>query len=228
MLLSTATNSLSASSGTRIEVLAHRGLWSHAKAGNSLPALQAALRAGYGLETDIRDRDGELVIAHDVPSEPCPLLADLFLAYKSLDSTACLALNIKSCGLAAKLAALLTKFEITNYFVFDMSLPDTLAYQRAGFSFYTRQSEYEREPALYDAAAGVWLDAFHDEWYDRSTITRHLQRGKNVCIVSPELHRRDPNQIWEMLLALEVPAPARLQICTDHPDFSSRIGHGHN
>jgi glycerophosphoryl diester phosphodiesterase len=218
MLISTAT-----SRSTSIEVLAHRGWWSREVAGNSLPALQAALEAGYGLETDIRDSRREIVVAHDPPDESRFELAELLSIYRDLACTSCLALNIKSCGLAPRLASLLAEFEIQNYFAFDMSIPDLLHYERAGVRFFTRQSEIEMQPALYQAAAGVWLDAFHSEWYDGQTIERHPQSGKDVCVVSPELHRRDPSKTWDALMQLRTSGQARLQICTDHPDQFVRV-----
>src|SRR3954454_21586906 len=106
-----------------IEPLAHRGYCRDTSADNSLSALRAALEAGWGLETDIRDSNCEIVIAHDPASTDCLRLKELFEAYDELGSTACLALNIKSCGLANRLVSLLAQFRITNYFVFDMSLP---------------------------------------------------------------------------------------------------------
>ena len=46
-------------------ILAHRGLWQNVAAKNSISSIKLALVNGFGLETDIRDLDGELVISHD-------------------------------------------------------------------------------------------------------------------------------------------------------------------
>jgi hypothetical protein len=47
----------------------------------------------------------------------------------------------------------LETYNITNYFLFDMSVPDALVYIRqGGFNVYTRQSEYEKEPSFYSEA----------------------------------------------------------------------------
>ena len=117
----------------------------------------------------------------------------------------------------------MAKFEIQNYFAFDMSVPDTLHYERAGVRFFTRQSEIEMQPVLYPAAAGVWLDAFHGEWYDRQVIEGHLQAGKDVCVVSPELHRREASVAWDMLMQVRSFGQGRLQVCTDHPEQFARF-----
>lgn len=205
---------------TTIELLAHRGLWRDRREGNSRAALQAALEAGYGLETDIRDRGEQLMVAHDPADERAWPLRDLLGIYAELRSTACLALNIKSDGLAPQLAALLEAHAIENYFVFDMSVPDMLHYARAGLRFFTRHSEYEPRPALYDQAAGVWLDAFHHTWFTRETIAGHVRAGKDVCVVSPELHSRQADEVWRMLAGcpdrgLSGSGSPRLMLCTD-------------
>jgi hypothetical protein len=203
---------------TNLEILAHRGCPRADAPGNSIAALRIALESGYGVETDIRDFQGEIVIAHDPPAVPCHTLRDFLALYRELESSSCLALNVKSCGLAQQLASLLCRFEVDNFFAFDMAVPDARSYARAGLRFFTRQSELETQPALYAAASGVWLDAFDSTWYDERTIERHLRAGKDVCIVSPELHGREATETWAMLRKPSRSGPARLMICTDHPD----------
>ena len=44
----------------RREVRAHRGWWLTPAEKNSKAAFERALAAGYGIETDVRDCDGEL------------------------------------------------------------------------------------------------------------------------------------------------------------------------
>ena len=44
-------------------ILAHRGLWESKHDGNSLSSLCNALDSEFGLETDIRDSNGEIIIA---------------------------------------------------------------------------------------------------------------------------------------------------------------------
>jgi len=48
-------------------ILAHRGAWTVPKERNSAEALKRALKSGFGIETDLRDLDGTVVISHDPP-----------------------------------------------------------------------------------------------------------------------------------------------------------------
>lgn len=47
-------------------LFAHRGLHDDTRAENSLSAFEAACRAGYGIELDVRySKDGQLIVFHD-------------------------------------------------------------------------------------------------------------------------------------------------------------------
>lgn len=200
-------------------ILAHRGWWHRREERNTFAALSAALEAGYGIETDIRDRDSQLVIAHDPATRDSLPLAQLLERYLELGATGILALNIKADGLAASLARMLGEYGIgaERAFVFDMSIPDMLGYVRAGIPYYTRQSEYEPQPALLEGAAGIWLDAFHSCWYGRGEIESHLAAGRDVCIVSAELHGRPYEDHWQRIRQVDSELAGRLLICTDFP-----------
>lgn len=204
-------------SGQTIEVLAHRGLWKDRTQGNSRPALQTALAAGYGLETDLRDYLGDVAIVHDPPRSADLLFRQLLEDYRAANRDATLALNIKADGLSQAVGMLLDEFEIEHYFVFDMSVPDMMHWRRAGRRYFTRHSDVEPEPVLYEQAAGVWLDGFESTWFTAGTIQSHLTRGKDVCVVSPELHGRDPLAVWSGLRTLTWETAARLSLCTDLP-----------
>jgi hypothetical protein len=82
---------------------------------------------------------------------------------------------------------------------------------------FTRRSEYEREAVLYDQAQGVWLDAFEGLWFSAKDIAAMLAEGKQVCVVSPELHGRDPLPLWSMLKRAGLYDSA-LMVCTDIPE----------
>ena len=51
----------------RCNILAHRGVWGSKEEQNSRSAIKHALAGGFGIETDIRDHDGQVVLSHDVP-----------------------------------------------------------------------------------------------------------------------------------------------------------------
>jgi len=101
-----------------MEYLAHRGAWSNRVDQNSFAALCDALDKGFGLETDIRDLNGKLVISHDLPTAGLAMPLEQLLEYYSQGCfTSSLALNIKADGLQDSLSRMLKKYNIQNYFV---------------------------------------------------------------------------------------------------------------
>lgn len=197
-----------------MKLLAHRGLWNQPEEKNSFQALSAAFEFGVGIETDIRDCDGMLVVSHDPPLTSASLQLDVLLqAYLKEPTQPVLALNIKSDGLHAPLLATLQQHNIQNYFVFDMSIPDTLGYQRLKMPFAARISEYEPNSALAKNASWIWLDSFFSEWFDISLIQNWLVEGKRVAVVSPELHHRPYLPLWHKLKSLH--DQSQLFLCTD-------------
>ena len=200
-------------------ILAHRGYWKSIEEKNSSIAFKRALQLGFGIETDMRDYNGDLVIAHEIAHKNDMKARTFFELYKNLNSKSVLAINIKADGLQLELKALLQEFKIENYFVFDMSVPDALVYVRSGLTSYTRQSEYEHSPSFYDLAQGVWLDEFETHWITEKVLKEHMNRDKKLCIVSPELHGRDYHREWANYkqiinkLSLE-----NIMLCTDFPE----------
>ena len=62
---------------TELKILAHRGLWTIENEKNTIEALRNALEEGFGIETDIRDCCGEIVISHNPPKGNEPRLVDI-------------------------------------------------------------------------------------------------------------------------------------------------------
>jgi len=204
----------------RGNILAHRGSWNGDIAKNSRAALSRALLGGFGLETDIRDLDGALVISHDPPRHSDDIIPFEWLLdfYVSNACTGMLALNIKADGLAAISGEALRRYGVTRYFAFDMSIPDMLAYVRAGMPVYSRVSEYEPAPALAAESSGIWLDNFNGAFPQTETAARFLAHGKPIAIVSPELHRRPHESLWTSLRDHSELDMSSLLLCTDFPD----------
>ena len=202
-------------------ILSHRGNWATFEQQNTLESLYNALKSGYGIETDIRDCAGKLVISHDMPDMHAPVLSE-FLEFagnfEAQDQP--LALNIKSDGLMEDLQNMLSSYGISNYFVFDMSFPDMRSYIRGGLNVFSRQSDFEPTPYQYGDSKGVWLDEFEHHWFTEEAIADHLAEGKDVCVVSPELHSRTYHSEWEQYRNIDRNSSdrnGRLMICTDHP-----------
>lgn len=215
----------------RIEILAHRGLWDVAGEKNSSGALFKALDFGFGIETDVRDLNGKLVISHDIPVCESELsLENLFEYYASNGHIGTLALNIKSDGLQQEIKKLLKKYAIKNYFVFDMSIPDTLGYLSQDIRTYIRCSELEDCRPLIARAHGVWLDELTAEWIDVTTLTKLGEYLSPICIVSSELHGRTYTELWRNIKeALDKSVcNSRLMICTDLPDDARKYFNDNN
>ena len=200
-----------------MRVISHRGLWHTLEQQNTLEAFKNSFSSEFGLETDIRDLGGQLVISHDpalLSETPLHSLLNLASSYEARSSLP-LALNIKSDGLAYMLQSELAKFPGLDAFVFDMSVPDMRSYLSTGIPVYTRMSEYEKDPILLDQCDGVWLDSFEGDWFDVALVEELVALRKQVCIVSPELHKRAPEAQWIKLKDIDT---SKVTLCTDFPN----------
>jgi len=198
-------------------ILSHRGFWRIPAEKNTSEAFVHSFAQGFGTETDLRDLNGTLVVAHD-PPDACAITAEvMFELHARHDSNLPLALNIKCDGLQPLLAPLLARFAPRDAFVFDMAVPDMLGWLRAGVPVFTRHSDIEPDPVLLAESAGVWLDGFQSDWWDADVIRRYLDAGKRVCVVSPELHGRACRPVWDALAATDLPQAEGLLLCTDFP-----------
>lgn len=221
-----------------ITVISHRGYWKDPSEKNLPVAFNRSFALGFGTETDLRDtpRGGkpQIVISHDMPAGDelsLNALFDMVADYqgKSPDRPLPLALNIKADGQALLLLEVLKSYPGIRYFVFDMAVPDLIQCANVGLRCYTRLSEYEREPSLYDhpSVVGVWLDAFTGKWYDEELVRRLLKDGKEVALVSPDLHKRmdefEPYLEWLVQTGLN--REPRLTVCTDYPERAVEILH---
>ena len=201
-----------------MEIISHRGYWFKNSEKNSDSAFQRSFSLNFGTETDIRDFDGKLVISHDVADKNCISVENFLEIYNSQETRPLLALNVKSDGLQKMLKKSLKHYNIINYFVFDMSIPDTIMYLNEGIKFFIRQSEYELGKSFYESASGIWLDAFDKVWYSEELVKKHLDSGKKVAIVSSELHKRDYLNHWTFLKSWDIINDDNLILCTDVPE----------
>ena len=205
-------------------VLSHRGMWKNKDERNSLESLAQSLSFGFGLELDIRDYCGDLVVSHDIPDNKSLLLKSFFEIYMHSGSNLTLALNIKADGLQVKLQKLLHNHNITNYFVFDMSVPDGLQYLNHNIKSFARESEYEKVLPFYEKVCGVWLDEFEGHWINKKVIEEHIEDHKDICIVSPELHNREYKKEWQHYKNIEKELGVlNLMICTDYPELAKEF-----
>jgi glycerophosphoryl diester phosphodiesterase len=214
-------------------ILAHRGFWLSTDEKNSLTAFERAFTAGYGVELDVRDFDGELVISHDPARASCPRFSDVLALYQRHGMPGRLAINIKADGLAPHIAAATQAQSLRrSIFVFDMSVPDMISYVRHEIPTFSRHSEYEPTPAMLDACDGVWIDSFTTPRADETRMAAFQKSGKAVAMVSPELHGkpyREAWRIWRSALPSSTAdgAASPIMICTDLPADAERyFGNG--
>ena len=207
----------------RHRIVAHRGAWlKELLVPNSQEALLAALDAGFSIETDLRDHNGTVVVSHDPTTDGSVLTLRHFLAQTStvtLSRDLIFALNIKSDGLNSIMKDELRTLEGIPHFFFDMSTPELVKYTKAGLSVGLRRSEFETlapQLSICSGPSAVWVDGFDSDWWKTSELLE-LGSGKRVVVlVSPELHGRDPAQVWKTF-ADEFHNNPNLYICTDYP-----------
>lgn len=197
-----------------MEILAHRGLWNQDNEQNTVEALIGALKAGYGIETDVRDYKGRLVISHNIADNRCPEFSELLTQYKVNQCKGNIAINIKADGLQKMLQEELETYSVKNYFVFDMSIPEEVVYIQRHFNVFSRCSEYEKNIVLYEKVCGIWLDSFSENWITEDIIRKFLKEGKKLGIISPEIHRRGQEELWEVLKKVN---SDKIMLCTDLP-----------
>ncbi|MCE0493774.1 hypothetical protein [Vibrio salinus] len=208
-----------------MEIIAHRGVWQQPHEKNSIKAFEEALSSGFGIETDIRDSNQDLVISHDIPDEHAATFSQFLKLVNEINSQVTLALNIKADGLEKKLQEYVSLQKIPHFY-FDMSIPDTLSYVRENLSYYTRFSDIEETPALYSEATGVWLDSFYSNKLNEKMLLEFLQDNKLVALVSPELHGFEHSDYWTTLKTFinhNSNFKAKIKLCTDHPHEAKRF-----
>lgn len=194
-------------------IIAHRGFWTYENEKNKNTAFERAFDLGIGIETDLRDYAGKILISHDMPKGNEMTLEDLLdiMAGRNL----LLALNIKADGLADAIKNILLKYNHNNYFTFDMSIPDMIFQINIGIKVFTGLSDIIQNAILEDKTAGIWLDSFYTDWFKEDVIDNFIERNKKVCIVSADLHKRDNSAQWKKIKKSKYLKSENLTLCTD-------------
>jgi len=187
-----------------MNIIAHRGFWKNRAEMNTSVAFSRAVKNNYGIETDVRDYCGDVVISHDVPNSNEIMTFDEFIYNyvkdcRKYNFNTTLAINIKSDGLHFKINEILSKHQIKNYFLFDMSIPDSMMYLDLNKVVYYRMSEYENVVNTIEGVQGIWLDQFKSNWFNKKSLETIMNNWKNICVVSPELHNRSYSECWSLL-----------------------------
>jgi hypothetical protein len=195
-----------------MRIIAHRGLWSDVVEKNSEEAIILAFENNFGIETDIRDLNAEIIISHDPPSYKLLTLEKLISIHGDFKNEY-MFLNIKSDGLSSQLAKLSPEI-FSNCFFFDMSIPEMVRYSAHKLPILSRMSEVEPISSLIHECSGIWLDSLYGNWFGVEDINKFLRLNKYICIVSPELHGRNHFDLWNILRNID---SSNLFLCTDYP-----------
>lgn len=198
-----------------ITVIAHRGFWKNEEGKNKKDSFERAFDNGFGVETDLRDICGKIVISHDMPKGGEITFEEVLQLLDGRNLP--LALNIKADGQADEIKRLLEKYNHTNYFTFDMSIPEMVVQHKAGLKIFTGLSDIIKNPIMFEDAEGVWLDSFNSDWFGEKDIIDLKNQGKKVCVVSPDLHKRENKFVWDKYKNI-----SGIMICTDYPEEAKR------
>lgn len=171
--------------------------------------------AELGVEIDLRDEGGRVILQHD-PFRTGEEFAEWLKSYRHRF----LILNIKSERIEARVLELVKQHGIEDYFLLDCSYPMIHQLVSQGESrIAVRFSEWEPVEAAL-ASAGrvrwVWVDCFTRLPFDDSAYARLRERFQ-LCVVSPELQGRDSSSIADFARSLRrYPCDA---VCTKRPDL---------
>lgn len=193
-----------------MEIIAHR---------RNTKTLLRETPVHYGVEVDIRSQGQTLIIHHDAFAE-----GEDFEAWLQGYRHGTLILNVKEEGLETRLLGLMASAGIQKFFFLDQSFPFLIKTVRSGERRCAlRVSEFEAiETAL--ALAGqvdwLWIDCFNRFPLSAMQMRQLAQAGFKLCLVSPELQGRPPQdevlrwQRWMLDEKLQVQA-----VCTKQPEL---------
>ena len=174
-----------------------------------------SIEKSYGIECDIRSANNTLILHHDPFEKGTPF--EDFLTYFN---HAFIILNTKEEGLEIEILNLLKKYNISNFFFLDLSLPFLIRYAKKGVSnIAIRYSEYEplelckKFSSLVD---WVWVDCFNGTPPSIDTLNE-LQTLFKICLVSPELQSFSKDSIQRYQTQLSSFKPDA--VCTKFPNL---------
>lgn len=197
-----------------MNIICHRGQWEKKVHQNSLKACLKGIEGHQGIEIDLKNLNGDIVLSHD-PLKMNQKAIKLETLFKKCPKTF-FALNIKEDGLAPTLKKLLKKYKIKNYMCFDLSRPEELNYQALKLAVFKRFGDKDPKPANLES--GLVVDIFDQACLP--DIFRTLKRSSSgpLFFISPELHGQPELAFWNKLKDLSQKTSQKLYLCTDFPD----------
>ena len=155
-----------------------------------------------GIEFDIRDTGGEIVVQHD-PFVGGQLFTDFL---KFCPPNKFYIVNVKSEGIERRAIADLEAHGITQFFLLDCSIPMMVRLGKEGERrLAVRFSEYESlatVEAMAPFVSWVWVDVFTQLPISSFVEILFHNRGLKLCLVSPELQGQQEKVVeYKTLLA---------------------------
>jgi hypothetical protein len=174
----------------------------------------------FGVEVDIRTRDGQLIMHHD-PFED----GEYFEDWLGLYQHGILILNVKEEGLEERLIELMAKYSVNDYFFLDQSFPfliktSSITEKRCA----VRVSEFESIDtaiAVANKVDWVWVDCFTHFPLTKAQVEKLQVEFKfKLCFVSPELQGRgDIDHVKEFVQGIKLLGIRGDAVCTKYPDL---------
>jgi glycerophosphoryl diester phosphodiesterase len=196
-----------------MDIICHRGNWMKAPPQNSLAALRASADFS-GIEIDLKNLHGEIVISHDpiINSQSAlPTLSEMLKVNPSIF----FALNIKEDGLAPALKKTLDPE--TRYMCFDLSSPELMKYKAAGLKVFERFGDFDRLPDNLHNCAGLVVDVFGEKNWN--PVLENLRDEKlPLFFISPELHQQNVDSTWPIIRDFVSGYEGKVMLCTDFPE----------
>jgi hypothetical protein len=160
---------------------------------NSLEDL-SIIEKSFGIEVDVRSKNGELVMAHDPFSDSHTLFHDWLESYDHN----LLIVNLKEEGLELKIITQLNASGVSNYFFLDQSFPFLIKLiHKVHYKTSIRYSDIESIHTIENLLKNndgkpnwVWIDSFSGNWEHLRNLSQLKQFGFKLCLASPELHGR--------------------------------------
>lgn len=141
----------------------------------------------YGVEIDIRETNGKLILNHE-PFGSGDLLANYLQQYSKDGHKGTIIFNIKEAGIEAEVISLAKKYSIRNYFLLDVEFPYIYRATRSGVrNIAIRYSEDEPIQAAMkyrNKLDWVWIDTNTKLPVTKSIMKKLL--GFKTCLVSPD------------------------------------------
>ena len=210
-----------------MHIIAHRGYWKTAAEQNTLAGFRRAFELGYGIETDVRDCLGKIVISHPLPMGNELLLDEVLTLHQELNKNLPLALHLNACGLGNSIQNKVQHYPDSNIFCFGNPLPD-LKYcvKNLSLNVFTVGSDICPVYPFFKEVKGIWLDSFMVP-YNKTLIQNLINQGKEVCIVGEDLYGRNNDDLLKQLIQMNLIDNDHLMICTNQPDAVSAFIKNH-